>query len=258
MMITCTHCQTNFEPKKYNTRYRWQKEGIAFCENNRCGYAHRDANRAKPEAVAKREARKKPPVPAVCSECGAECTVSGWTLERWRTHQRAYCSKDCSSAYRSRVSSETMARTNRVHASARMKTNNPMARDDVRLKMIASAKGRKFKIRGGNGAPPTKAEIALMGMFGPLGFVAQHIFRTGHKDPTHYKIDCANPYLRIAIEADGHSHASRDRQASDARKDARLIAAGWRVLRFTNQQILEQPSMVLSTTLRLLESTPTP
>lgn len=250
MQITCAQCRTVFTPEKYNTRYRWEKEGIAFCENNKCGWEWRTATQ-KPKPPAK-------VAPAQCSECGTACEVSGWTLTRWKKDGRAYCSKACSSEYRRRISSETMARTNRKYASERMTNRNPMMKDGYRLKMIASMQGKGPKVRGGNGQPPTKAEVMLMQMFEPLGFVEQLIFRTGHRDPTHYKIDCGHPYLKIAIEADGFSHNTRARKAQDARKDARLTAAGWKVFRFTNQQILEEPSMVMSTILKSLTFTPTP
>lgn len=67
--------------------------------------------------------------------------------------------------------------------------------------------------------------------------------------------------LKLAIEADGGSHNSIERQAQDAKKDELLRSLGWTVLRFTNQQILMETEktmqVILSTILRLLAPTPT-
>ena len=57
--------------------------------------------------------------------------------------------------------------------------------------------------------------------------------------PYHYKIDLGNPVLKIAIEIDGGSHCSYTAKRRDLRKTNFLKSIGYRVLRFTNQQVLE-------------------
>ena len=201
---------------------------------------------------------------ATCCMCGATAP----DLKRYELTGRAYCGKACSNAYRSKVSSETMARTNRKHASARMKSNNPMAKPEAREKMTASlrASGHKPRVRGGNGKPATPAEQMLIAHFGPLGFSAQCSVRTLHlrhtyKAPPAYKVDCGNPALKLAIEADGNSHQSLLGQDRDARKTACLNGLGWTLLRFSNQQILHETEHVIGTVLstisRLKGCTPT-
>ena len=67
------------------------------------------------------------------------------------------------------------------------------------------------------------------------------------------RLDFAYPDRKIVIEIDGYStHTSwRSFQDDRARQNA-LIAAGWRVLRFTRHQLIRQPGLVAATLLRLL------
>jgi very-short-patch-repair endonuclease len=51
---------------------------------------------------------------------------------------------------------------------------------------------------------------------------------------------------RLVIETDGHgSHATRRERQSDAERDARLGAAGYRVLRFTYDDVVGRPDHVV-------------
>ncbi len=52
-----------------------------------------------------------------------------------------------------------------------------------------------------------------------------------------YVLDFACRRHRVAIECDGHQHVDNP---SDGRRDARLTAKGWRVIRFPNAEILTQ------------------
>ena len=77
--------------------------------------------------------------------------------------------------------------------------------------------------------------------------------------PYHYRLDMANPELKIAVEVDGRSHNWEKVKESDARKDAFLASLGWIVLRFSNTAVMDDLAgcvqMVTSTMLRLLETT---
>ena len=99
----------------------------------------------------------------------------------------------------------------------------------------------------------TKAEAALVGLFGPLGFKEQTIVRTGMPRgsgyPQHYKVDCGNAALKIGVEADGGSHDSPERKQQDQKKDNLLTGMGWRVFRFKNDVILTRPDYVFETVL---------
>ncbi len=201
----------------------------------------------------------------ICHMCGAP----GRVTDHAKLTGRAYCSTACSKAYRARVSSETMARTNRKYASERMTRNNPMRKPEARAKMRATLAeiGHAPKIRGGNGKPPTMAEVFLLMLFGDLGFELQLSIKTGFRlgtteYPPAYKVDIGNRALKVAVEADGMSHCSLKRQAQDAKKDAFLRGIGWTVLRFSNSEILSNPMQVfetvMSTTSKLKASTLTP
>lgn len=190
---------------------------------------------------------------ATCSECAEEFQTNSYQRTYFNATGRIYCSKTCSSAYRSRISSETMARTNRKYASARMIERNPMRREEVRASVSRRLKeiGHQPKVRGGNGREATIPEQYLNLMFADLGFEAQPNIRTGMSRgsgyPTVYKPDLGNWSLKIALEADGSSHHALERQAQDRKKDAFLTGLGWTVLRFSNQQILEAPEQVFAT-----------
>ena len=197
-----------------------------------------------------------------CFLCGEPVNRPKASMALYRRNGRPFCSLTCSTRYRGKISSETMAATNRKHASARMTANNPMRNEASRQKMTATLKaiGHSPSIRGGNGKPPTEAEVMLNSLLGHFGFQMQVSVPTGFPKgtgPGHYKIDCANRRLKIAIEADGVSHCGK-RLMSDHRKDAFLTGCGWTVYRFSNATILNSPAMVMFTISKSLTSTPTP
>jgi very-short-patch-repair endonuclease len=49
---------------------------------------------------------------------------------------------------------------------------------------------------------------------------------------------------RLAVELDGGQHADASARAYDARREAELCAAGLRVVRFWNDQVLREPEAV--------------
>jgi len=172
--------------------------------------------------------------------------------------------KTCSQACRNKVSSQTMSRTNLKYCSERMKTNNPMMKETSREKMRATHKriGHQPKVKGGNGREPTKPEMTLKFLFGmKLNHTVTTGVRKGSIYPYHYKLDLALPELKLALEADGSSHSTLKRKEQDRRKDEFLNGLGWTVLRFTNQQIMNDLHTVFqtvsSTISRLKQITPT-
>lgn len=160
-----------------------------------------------------------------------------------RVSGRVYCSKTCSTAFRAKISSETMARTNRKFASERMKAHNPMKKPEVRERVSNALKeiGHKPPIQGGNGRGLTKAQKALSEALGWPTEVIVSIGKGNMKEgrPSHYKIDIANPAMKIAIEVDGPSHQALVVQQRDQRKTEFLRGLGWTVLRFSNQAVMD-------------------
>ena len=100
-------------------------------------------------------------------------------------------------------------------------------------------------IKGGNGRGLTLAERTL---FEALGFGWKPlVVRTGDAPqfgrgdkPSHYKIDIAEPNLKIAVEVDGDSHRGNER--IDAKKQAFLESRGWTVIRVSNRDAIQRTS----------------
>ena len=82
---------------------------------------------------------------------------------------------------------------------------------------------------------------------------AQYEVRAG--DRFVARIDAAWPDERVAVEIDGHRfHATRTQRASDARRQNELELLGWKVLRFTTDQVHAEPILVAQTVLAALTS----
>jgi very-short-patch-repair endonuclease len=65
--------------------------------------------------------------------------------------------------------------------------------------------------------------------------------------------DVAFEAVRLALEFDGWAyHVTPDRFQSDRRRQNRLVAAGWTVLRFTWRDLTERPDYVISTITAML------
>jgi very-short-patch-repair endonuclease len=67
------------------------------------------------------------------------------------------------------------------------------------------------------------------------------------------RVDLAWEGHRLVVELDGHAtHATRHQRRADAERDARLALAGWRVLRFTYEDVTRRPAYVVTTVERHL------
>ncbi len=73
-----------------------------------------------------------------------------------------------------------------------------------------------------------------------------------------YILDLAAVSARLAVEVDGESHYTANGPARDAERDAWLETQGWRVLRFTNPEVLGNLDGVLETIRRALRGFPHP
>lgn len=185
-----------------------------------------------------------------CSVCGKEMIETNYTKGQWAYKKRSYkkgenvyCSTDCSKEYCRKISSVTMAATNKKYASDRMKKKNPMFRPEVRELVSLKAKGRKFPKRGGNGKPIPVPQKMLFDAIQEYNPVLEYVLRTKKKKdsgyPNHYKTDIALPEYEIAIEVDGHSHNVLARKEQDVKKENFLSDLGWITFRFSNKEILD-------------------
>ncbi|MDQ4133848.1 MAG: endonuclease domain-containing protein [Actinomycetota bacterium] len=67
------------------------------------------------------------------------------------------------------------------------------------------------------------------------------------------RVDFAYPRVKLLIELDGRrNHSALLDADADRRKGHRLIAAGWKVVRFTWGDLKERPSEVIATLRQLL------
>lgn len=127
--------------------------------------------------------------------------------------------------------------------STTMRVVNPMFNPIVRRKVAQATRHaiRRGVIRPygrhpdyGNGRKPTPAELALRRMF-PDAAPEWVVGLADGELPRYYRLDLAFVGLRLAAEVDGSSHRSRAER--DARKDARLTALGWKVVRVRNEDV---------------------
>jgi hypothetical protein len=122
---------------------------------------------------------------------------------------------------------------------------NPIFRPEVRAKALAVQREKGFSnLSGGNGKGLTVPQRLLAQR---LAWPTEYVVATGEGwKPEHYKLDLAEPTLRIAVEVDGQSHRSKKVAAADARKDRWLREHGWSVLRFWNSQIMDDFETVVA------------
>ena len=185
-----------------------------------------------PEAVAavkaaweqKREARK-----IECKQCHMKFLP--------RPGQE-FCSRKCS----------MMWRTSRVDY------KHPMTEPHIRAKMTATMQrlaadgvfdtGRRFF-----DVPPLQRQLAdALGRDWILDFpvATGHCSRVDQSGyPTVYWIDIANPAAMLAVEVDGPEHKKKRAQKTDAMKTAFLTRLGWKVLRFTNEEVQSSTELVV-------------
>ena len=79
---------------------------------------------------------------------------------------------------------------------------------------------------------------------------SRHRFRRQHPVGSHVA-DFACPAAKLAIELDGGQHAIRE--VEDAERTADLARRGYRVIRFWNNEVMDNLSGVLETIIRELE-----
>jgi very-short-patch-repair endonuclease len=92
--------------------------------------------------------------------------------------------------------------------------------------------------------------VALLVQAGFTGYVVNMPVRLGS---VAVRIDVAFPLAGVAIEVDGRAfHSTPQRFQSDRTRQNRLVAAGWRVLRFTWEDLTLRPDMVLRRIAELL------
>lgn len=239
----CEICQTECRPRSHSSTHIY------------CGH----------ECAVEGRRRSHKRITTICSECGKEITIEGYSRKNFMRTGKAYCSNGC--GRKVQISALTVARTRqsadhawRKTVSARMKKKNPMWLKGVKKKMIESMRGKTFLSRGGNGQL-TKQQKAL---HSATGLVMEYPILTARAKgvfaslPNAYKVDLADQDLKLAIEIDGKTHKLKLWKFLDSRKTQVLNTLGWTVLRFTNEEVdrnLEDCVQMISSTISKLKTT---
>ena len=67
-----------------------------------------------------------------------------------------------------------------------------------------------------------------------------------------YQIDAAYPSIKLGVEADSKTfHDSPEKIASDKQRDTNLAGQGWTILRFTEEEIMQQPQEIVSVVMQI-------
>lgn len=201
--------------------------------------------------------------------CSRKCEVCGRAYSRLPTSRSKTCSVDCGNRLggakrvgprplwwvqnmkdaqlKSREQNPEMWHAVARASSQRMRKKNPSHDPIIRGKIIETKRkngtlgwlGR----RGGNGTGPTKPQLLLHSLVGgELEFIV--LCGRGRRRggwPTCYKVDIGFPDYKLAVEIDGPTHEAPRQKLIDERRSVRLGLLGWRVLRFTNDQITKNP-----------------
>lgn len=177
------------------------------------------------------------------------CQTPFWARRCWT---KKFCTHRCGLKH---VASLKVGKK-RPDSAARMRNNNPMKDQAVRDRMVktktANGTLREWKgERGGNGktTPQQQKLFESLASQDPR-WCLEFVILTGRpkKDreyPTCYKVDIGLPEEKLAVEVDGPTHRTRRGRDKDMKKDRLLASLGWRVLRFWNEEIDSEPTLVL-------------
>lgn len=107
-------------------------------------------------------------------------------------------------------------------------------------------------VTGGNHSDAERLAGHLLHTHGLEGWVANYPFRSPD-GRILAELDFALPELKICIEIDGRAfHSDAHAFERDRARQNMLVAEGWLVLRFTWQQLTEQPEWVVATIRRAI------
>jgi len=270
MNKNCEWCGKPFLPKKKINRF--------------CGYScaakyirSLDPPRMKKEKPPKKE-RKLKRTKRNCQWCGKPITLT----YSQACEKKRFCGRSCSAKWRMRqpivrAAIYTEERSKKISIklmeahkhnpdlakkiSIRMTLNNPMQNPKIVEKV--KEKWKEFghplsrqQLVGGNGRPLPQAQRILWAALGPkwkpeYPINTKQTRNSGY--PTCYKADIALPQSKIWIEVDGWGHQIESAKLQDKKKEIFLTTLGWKGLRFSNQEILVNLSLVLSIIYKFLD-----
>ena len=108
--------------------------------------------------------------------------------------------------------------------------------------------------RNAGPVPESRAERRYLRLLSDHGLPAPTLqFRVRRGGRVVARVDAAWPDRLLAVEIDGHrGHATRQERAHDSARGNEIELLGWRLLRFTTDQLWTTPARVVSTTARAL------
>lgn len=148
-------------------------------------------------------------------------------------------------------------------SSIRMKTNNPMYTEEYKNKMINTLRDnqKNYFNNCGNGHI-SYVESLLLEDLELLGFEYNKAINTKtvrekfpeNEYPYHYKPDFVNECIKLCIEIDGTNHQKPKDVERDKKKELCLEYLGYKTIRFTNEEVLNSYTSVISRIKEVLES----
>ena len=194
-----------------------------------------------------------------CQQCGNPFTFK-WVGET-NNAKRRFCGNVCAATWRNSqpgvldrfnkslegIRGVVLKGRKSPESSVRMTKNNPMKQPKALAKMKAALKGRTFLARGGNSqiTPEQQTLADLLGLPMEHAILTRPAWGEFPSLPNCYKVDLASPDHMLAIEVDGNTHKLKKWKFLDHRKTSVLNFLGWRVLRFWNQEVRDNPQKVV-------------
>ncbi len=211
----------------------------------------------KREKAKKRKQKRK--ITKICPTCKKKFKVTPKATKK-------FCSKHCryQNPINRKRASKWMIKLNKLQkeeVKERMRNNNP-SKDPKTVEKMMNTRRINGTLhvwagkRGGNGQF-TPEQILLATALGwpmevPVTLAPSYLkkgtkrkYTTSKGYPTCYKIDIGNKKLKIGVEVDGALHKRKKNVLKDKKKEKALMDLGWKVLRFTNKEIMTNLSKVL-------------
>lgn len=247
-MAVCEMCKTEYKKKKTTQRtcskkcaqnLRNQEAGLGLSEERSCL-----------ECGAVWTVRKSNPK----KFCNISCS------QKWKMKQPGFKEKIYTQEVREKISESHLSLKYRnpeqYKRLCQQRSGRMLGGKNPSKNPITIEKGKQTKRingtlhiwkgkRGGNGSLTEPQKLLASALAWEMEFPVHTSTTRGTGIATNYKLDIANPILKIGIEVDGKGHLSKKVMLKDAKKETVLSSLGWKVLRFTNQEVMTNLSAVL-------------
>ena len=240
-----SQCQ---ECKREMSKYTKAKKIRTFC-SRKCATSYRYPKYTKPCPICGKpmiQYLKRKDNKMFCSrKCTSISKKESYLGRHLKTKTRQKMSQKRIKFFQTKAGKEEAKKS-----SQRMLKNNPMSNSKTVEKMKATKKENgTFHLwigkRGGNGQF-TKPQKKLWNLLED-NWQMELVISTKRKSPYpyNYKVDIGNRKLKIGIEIDGKGHRMKKAMQRDAKKQNLLQSLGWKILRFTNEEVMTNPLKVL-------------